>query len=120
MDGQNEKNPSPRGIYGRVNISVRAINAVIIVGILVLIAVTVFLVMHGGFTVSFDTNGGSYVESQKRMHGELVEPPEPPVSEGRSFTGWYLDRDCTLEWDMSSDAVTESVTLYAGWTEDGE
>ena len=41
--------------------------------------------------------------------------PAPPERVGYVFDGWYTDRDCTNEWDMDSDTVTQSMTLYAGW-----
>ncbi len=72
-------------------------------------------VSNAGFSVRFDTVGGTTVESQKRMYGELIEPPDPPAREGYVFDGWYLDQNATRPWDLEKDVVTESVTLYAGW-----
>ena len=115
-----EKNlpEKPRGgLYKNVKMSVKTANILILIGIALLIACTVFLVSHGGFTVSFDTDGGSYVEPQTRMHGELVTAPEEPVKEGYAFTGWYLDRECTAPWNLETDTVTDSFTLFAGWRE---
>ncbi len=103
------------GLYSKVKMSVRTANILIAALIAILIAVTLFLVSHNGFTVKFDTDGGSYVRSVKVYHSELVAKPEEPVKEGYTFDGWYTDRSCTNEWDMSSDTVTQSMTLYAGW-----
>lgn len=103
------------GLYSKVKMSVRTANILIAALIAILIAVTLFLVSHNGFTVKFDTDGGSYVQSVKAYHSELVAKPEEPVKEGYTFDGWYTDRSCTNEWDMSSDTVTQSMTLYAGW-----
>ena len=33
------------------------------------------------------------------------------------FTGWYLDKACTVKWNPEEDVVTGSMTLYAGWKE---
>ena len=95
--------------------SVKTANIMVSVFFVLLIAVTVFVVSHGGFTVSFDTNGGSHIEKVKVMHSQTIELKEDPVKEGYVFTGWYTDRDCTESCDISTDTVTTSMTLYAGW-----
>ena len=105
----------PGGLYRNVKISVRTADRLILVGIVVLIACVVFAISHAGFTVTFDTNGGSQIENQKVMHGQLVNVENDPVKEGYVFTGWYSDRDCTKAFDISKDTVNESITLYSGW-----
>ena len=94
----------PGGLYRNVKISVKTADRLILVGIVVLIACVVF-----------DTNGGSQIENQKVMHGQLVNVENDPVKEGYVFTGWYSDRDCTKAFDISKDTVNESITLYSGW-----
>ena len=105
----------PGGLYRNVKISVKTADRLILVGIVVLIACVVFAISHAGFTVTFDTNGGSQIENQKVMHGQLVNVENDPVKEGYVFTGWYSDRDCTKAFDISKDTVNESITLYSGW-----
>ena len=100
----------PGGLYRNVKISVKTADRLILVGIVVLIACVVFAISHAGFTVTFDTNGGSQIENQK-----LVNVEKDPVKEGYVFTGWYSDRDCTKAFDISKDTVNESITLYSGW-----
>lgn len=106
----------PGGLYRNVKVSVRTLNILIIIGFCALFLCAFFMIRHNGFTVTFDTDGGSYIESCKVLHGEKITVNEPPVKEGWSFTGWYLDRACTVRWDEENDTVTESITLYAGWT----
>ena len=105
----------PGGLYRNVKMSVKTVDKLIIIGIVVLIACVVFAISHAGFTVTFDTNGGSQIENQKVMHGQLVNVENDPVKEGYVFTGWYSDRDCTKAFDISKDTVNESITLYSGW-----
>lgn len=105
----------PGGLYRNVKMSVKTANILVAVLIVALVGATIFLVTHNGFTVKFDTNGGSQVESCKVMHGETVPVPEEPVKEGYAFKGWYLDRACTNSWNIETDVVTESFTLFAGW-----
>lgn len=106
-----------RGLYERVNISVGTLNIVIIVLSLLLVASIAFGVAHRGYDVAFDSLGGTAVESQKRMFGELIEMPELPTREGYVFDGWFLDENMTIPWDMQMDTVTGSMTLYAHWIE---
>lgn len=103
------------GLYKNVKMSVKTANILILVGAAVFFAVMFFLVSHNGFTVDFDTNGGSRIESVKVEHSEKVSKPEDPVKEGYKFTGWYTDIGCTDAWNFNSDTVTESITLYAGF-----
>lgn len=115
---QTEQQPRQlRGLYSKVKISVRTLNIVIIVLVIALIGCMAFGIAKGGFHVSFDTQGGTPVETQTRMHGELIEIPEPPTREGFEFDGWYLDPGGTMPWNPEEDTVTESMTLYAGWRE---
>lgn len=115
-NGKNsDKQDKTGGLYAKVNMSLKTANIMVTVFIVLLVAATVFIVSHSGFTVSFDTNGGSHIESVKVMHSETVEVKEDPVKEGYIFTGWYTDRDCTENFDIKTDTVTTSMTLYAGW-----
>ena len=109
--------PGKGGLYAKVNMSVRSANIMVAAIIAALVIATVFIVKHNGFTVKFDTDGGSKIESVKVMHSETVPIDTVPVREGYVFTGWYTDSDCTQKWDIESDTVSTSMTLYAGWAE---
>lgn len=67
-------------------------------------------------TVSFDSNGGSEVESVTAKTGERLNTPAAPSRTGYVFAGWYSDQNCTKKWDFDSDTVPGAITLYAGWT----
>lgn len=102
------------GLYAKVKMSVKTANIMVAVLAAVLIAATAFIIGHSGFTVKFDTDGGSYVESVKLKYSDTVPESEPPVKEGYIFDGWYTDRGFTEEWG-SDDTVSGSMTLYAKW-----
>ncbi len=70
------------------------------------------------FTVSFDSNKGSVVDSQTVADGELVAEPTAPTKEGYTFDGWYADNSLTEPWYFDTDIVTTDTTLYAKWEED--
>ncbi|MCI7265037.1 MAG: InlB B-repeat-containing protein [Eubacterium coprostanoligenes] len=105
----------PGGLYRNVKMSVKTADRLILIGIIVLIACMIFAVSHAGFTVTFNTDGGSQIENQKVMYGQLVEVEENPVKEGYTFTGWYTDKDCKNQFDVTKDKVSDSITLYSGW-----
>lgn len=102
------------GLYSKVKMSVRAANIMVLSLIAALAAATAIIVSNSGFTVKFDTDGGSYIPPVKAMYSEKITPDEP-VKEGWSFTGWYTDRECTESFDISADEITGSTVLYAGW-----
>lgn len=69
-----------------------------------------------GYTVAFDTRGGSTVPSAMTAQNKTMVAPANPERSGYTFAGWYKDVDCTQAWDFSKDVVTGDMTLYAKWT----
>ena len=112
---QEENIPKFRGLYRHVKISVKALDWIIVACIAVIIIEVAFEMIDPGFTVTFDSKGGSDVPAQSQMYGELWEVPEPPTREGYSFTGWYIDSACDQLWKVDTDTVQADMTLYAGW-----
>lgn len=115
MEGNHKKENTSGGLYKNVNISIKSANIIVAVGCIFLVLVMLILINNNGFIVSFDTNGGTEVESIKAMHGDYLNNITPPTKEGYNFTGWYYDADCTQKWDTNRDTVSDSITLYAGW-----
>ena len=69
------------------------------------------------YTIDFDSNGGSFVESQRVLRYDTVTEPKAPTRDVcLKFTGWYTDRNLTKKYDFSTQ-VTRGFTLYAGWGE---
>ena len=112
---QEENIPKFRGLYRYVKISVKALDWIIVACIAVILIVFVLEMRNPGFTITFDSKGGTDVPAQSQMYGEKLELPEPPTREGYTFTGWYKDSVCYTLWDTETDTVTEDTTLYAGW-----
>lgn len=69
-----------------------------------------------GYTVAFDTRGGSTVPSAMTAQNKTMAAPADPERSGYTFAGWYKDAACTEVWDFSKDVVTADMTLYAKWT----
>lgn len=65
-------------------------------------------------TVTFDTDGGSTVESQTIPFGTVATLPEAPTKEGYTITGWYLGEN-----PFNYETLVESnITLTAHWEAD--
>ena len=68
------------------------------------------------FTVSFDTQGGSSIDSQQVEKGKFATRPETdPTKTGYSFTGWFKESSCENDFDFEADAILADTTIYASW-----
>lgn len=81
------------------------------------------MVIYGNFLnnhylISFDTNGGSEVDSQVISQRGYIEEPISPTKEGYVFSGWFKDTSLTIEWDFDNNYVVGTLTLYAKWEND--
>lgn len=81
------------------------------------------------YTVTFDSMGGTPIESQRVIKGEKASKPNPdPTREKEedvtySFGNWYSSEDngTTLSesaFDFDNTSITADITLYAKWLED--
>lgn len=71
------------------------------------------------FTVTFESNGGSNVPSQKVTYGTCAMEPAVPTRAGYVFSGWYTQLSASNPFDFSSP-IKENITLYAKWGIDNE
>ena len=69
-------------------------------------------------TITFNTNGGSFVTTKYIYPDSEVLPPQRPLRSGYIFAGWYKDSELTQFFDWKSERPTSSLTLYARWHED--
>lgn len=65
--------------------------------------------------ITFNSNGGSLVDSQNIETGQVIEKPADPVKDGYLFDGWYTDQELTGGYNFVTP-VTQDMTLYARWT----
>lgn len=113
--GTQKKQREFRGLYKHVKISVKTLDIIIVACIVVILLVVALDLRNPGFTITFDSKGGTDVVSQNQMYGELLEVPEEPTREGYEFTGWYIDSACDEKWNQNEDIIEGDFTLYAGW-----
>lgn len=71
------------------------------------------------YTVKFDSNGGTPVESVKAKYGERLTKPKDPTRKGYIFGGWTFTKNGNDFWNFVREpgihTVTKNITLYASW-----
>jgi uncharacterized repeat protein (TIGR02543 family) len=65
-------------------------------------------------TITFNSNGGTYVPSITNLPGTTVIKPQDPIKQGYIFDGWYSDINLTLNYTFTT-MPSSSITLYAKW-----
>lgn len=68
-----------------------------------------------GYWITFESNGGSYVEPMFFAANTVAQPPAAPVRHGYAFAGWHTDEALTQPANFAQIKV--STKLYAKWTE---
>lgn len=115
-----KESPKPRefrGLYRNVKISVKTLDKIIAVGIIAIFVVIFIGLQSRGYTIEFDSNGGTDIPPQRHMYGELVEEPEDPTRDGYIFDGWYFEEAFYERYDFENETVYNDLTLYAKWIE---
>ncbi|MDG0888296.1 RCC1 domain-containing protein [Paracholeplasma manati] len=73
-------------------------------------------------TISFDSNGGTAVNSITYDGVSSITIPEDPMKEGFVFSGWYWDngtfRDLFSIDSLTERGISSNLTVYAKWVED--
>lgn len=111
------KKKSVRGLYGKLKISVKTLDMIIVACIAVIIITFLFNINDLGFDVSFESNGGTKIETITQSYGSKIDESLVPTREGYEFVGWYLDEECQFPWNIEEDTIKEDFTLYAKWKE---
>lgn len=68
------------------------------------------------YTVTFDSDGGSFVEDIKVIEGEKINKPDDPVRKGSEFDGWFVDKALSVEFDFDSP-ITSNKVIYCSWND---
>jgi len=68
--------------------------------------------VENGHWITFDSDGGSYVEPKFFVTSANTEEPADPTKLGYNFAGWYNDED---QYTFGNK-LTENIELKAHWT----
>ncbi len=66
------------------------------------------------YTINFDSNGGTSVNSITELYQNSIFEPEDPTKENYDFDGWFTDENFTLRYGFLEMGY-ENITLYAKW-----
>jgi len=67
------------------------------------------------FTVEFNKQDGSLVETKKVDYNTTMTAPIAPTRTGYTFVGWYKDAEGKTPWNFATDKVTTDTELFAKW-----
>lgn len=119
QDEPNKKGSSSPlfNIYDKIHISIKTLDIIIGVLALAIVVIVIYGVSTGsGFVVSYNTLGGTNIDSQKYEYGDHVVVNEP-IREGYRFDYWALDETCNTKANLDTMIVDTNFTLYACWKE---
>lgn len=69
--------------------------------------------MSATYTVEFNSNGGTAVQTQTVIEDQKATEPDKPTKSGQTFVGWY-DSTLTTKFNFNTE-ITDNITLYAKW-----
>ncbi|MDO4445736.1 MAG: InlB B-repeat-containing protein, partial [Bacillota bacterium] len=68
------------------------------------------------YDATFDSQGGSTVNTQTVNYNENLTKPQDPTRAGYTFAGWYKDNKFQNAWNFDTDKMpAKNITLYAKW-----
>jgi uncharacterized repeat protein (TIGR02543 family) len=68
-----------------------------------------------GYTITYQTNGGSQISSVTKKYKEKLSAPANPVRVGYTFEGWYSDEKLKEKYSFTT-MPANNLILYAKWT----
>lgn len=74
--------------------------------------ITLYAKVEKGHWITFESNGGSYVEPKFFVTSANTKEPTDPTKPGYAFAGWYNGKD---QYTFGN-ALTENIELKAHWT----
>ena len=79
--------------------------------------ITLYAKWDTGYTVEFETNGGSKMDSLVIREGYPIGSIKKTTKAGNTLVGWYKEDNFVTAWNFASDKVSADITLYAKWIE---
>ncbi len=71
-------------------------------------------IVENGHWLTFEANGGTYINPTFYAAGKQTVAPAQPTKNGYTFAGWYSDSDFNTPYTFGS-ALAGSATVYAKW-----
>jgi uncharacterized repeat protein (TIGR02543 family) len=77
--------------------------------------VDLYPIIKSAYWITFESNGGSYIDPVYVLEGEDTKEPEKPTKTGFTFSGWYIDEGLTTPYKFG-ETIQDKLELYAKWT----
>ena len=104
-----------RGLYKHVKISVKALDIIIAVCIGLILLLVALDLRNPGFTISFDSRGGTACAPMKYYEDEQIYGLPTPTKEGYTFGHWENKWGHAI---LDGALLTaDNIVLYAVWIE---
>ncbi len=71
--------------------------------------------LNNGYTIIFNTNGGSAVPMILARYNAPLTAPAPPAKSGYDFAGWYTDNTFTTPYLIPATMPNTDTMVYAKW-----
>lgn len=72
------------------------------------------------YQVTFNSNGGSNVESIEIEENTVITSIPEPQKEDYTFDGWYSESNLENKFDFENTPIIGSITLFAKWLENSK
>lgn len=130
IDGVKSANKmQDRAIFGKPKVGktlAKIYGTIVLVFVLVIAVLLIFDVFPNPevdehYMISFETNGGTAIESYEYNETIAISLPNQPVREGYLFVGWYLDADfATIVTPTFLRSIDDhgDLKFYARWVPD--
>ena len=70
-------------------------------------------VFGGYLKVTYKNGSSNYrIVTEGLFYGDLLTAPTPPTVQGKTFVGWYKDKNLTNQWDFANDRLDKSMFNY--------
>ncbi len=67
------------------------------------------------YTLTLIKNNSTGNETFVYDYNAKINTPNQPTKKGYAFTGWYIDANCTTQFNFETLMPNSDLTLYAGW-----
>jgi uncharacterized repeat protein (TIGR02543 family) len=71
--------------------------------------------MINSYTITFNSNGGTYITAITQDYASEVSEPEEPIRENYTFEGWFRNSALTNAYTFTT-MPAQNISLYAKWT----
>lgn len=111
---EDKKSNTDKEKFSKMNSILIGVGVAVVVAVIGFAGIAIFGSNKEKCTVSFESNGGSKIETTEIVCGRTVKRPTDPTKEGFEFDGWIFDGD---PFDFATE-IYKNAVLVARWKAD--